>query len=161
MRKYAIREPNKTDPAWIAPRLRVEDLKELEAAGLDPLEVLSRAHEASVVALTVDILNPETGEMEPAVMGGVASYQEGVGHPWMLSTPLIEGLGISAAKEARKWVSYMKEAYPVLSNFVHAKNKTARQWIEMVGFDFPDEPAVTLETGEDFVRFESRRPEHV
>ena len=154
---YSIRYSRYDDVDFIAENMRESDREELKAAGLTPTQSLHDGFSKSAVCMTGEVLNPENLKMEPAVMFGVASFQPHVGNPWMLCTDAISGLGLTIVKEARRWVSAMAETYPLLTNHVHGKNEFARRWIEVMGFDFPEEkPLVIAATGEEFLRFEHR-----
>ena len=154
---YSIRYSKHDDIDFIADRLRVSDQIELRAAGITPTKALYDGYSKSPVCMTADVFYEKTGKMEPAVMFGVASFQPHVGNPWMLCTDAIDGLGLAIVRESRRWVSAMSKTYPLLTNHVHRENEFARRWIEVMGFEFPDEePLVVYATGEEFLRFEFR-----
>ena len=125
----------KTEPAdvlYLARNLRKADLKELRAStGLPPLEALSKSVALSEEALTIIT---ETGEI--AGIFGLARINKTVGCPWLMGTDAIPSISRQFLRVSKDWVEEKNKQYPILTNFVHAHNKVAVQWLRFLGFSF-------------------------
>lgn len=63
---------------------------------------------------------------------------DGVGVPWMLGTNAIEEHAPGFLKRARGVLDQMRERFPVLLNYVDARNATAMRWLQWMGFTIHD-----------------------
>ena len=115
----------------LAPRLRTADIRELEAgSGAEPLAALlvSLRRSTEAWAGTVDD--------EVACIFGVGplSLLGGEGSPWLLGADLIERNAFAFARRNRAVVARWLRTYPVLRNYVDARNRQAIRWLGWLGF---------------------------
>lgn len=72
----------------------------------------------------------------PIAMFGVSGNKGSVGVPWMLGTDEIQKIGKTLLRECRSYVDEMHRHYPVLTNYVWAKNTVHIAWLKWLGFEF-------------------------
>lgn len=117
------------DARWLARRLRRADKDELEAAhgSTDILLVLLEAiamSERPLVAIA----------SEPIALLGVAPLKPGVAAPWLMGSDLV-GLHARVLLAAgRAYVAEWNARYPLLANYVDARNLTSVRWLRRLGF---------------------------
>ncbi len=114
----------------MAPRLRANDRREVEALGHTAESGLLSSFQSSLwtrVALV-------KGRPVCAWGLGVISILGGVGGPWMLSTPLIERIPKIFLRESRRQVAEMRELCPHLTGVVDARYRGAVRWMMWMGF---------------------------
>ena len=137
----------------MAPFVREADRDELWATCLiTPLRALTVSVEASAKAWTGFIND------EPICMFGVSpiSILGGVGAPWMIGTYGIYRHAKTLLSHSKRCLDEMLESYPVLMNYVDARNKAAIRWLRWLGFTiYEPEPWGILKL--PFHRFEMRR----
>lgn len=118
----------------MAPRLRKEDIDELEAMGADSIED----------ALMNGFLSPDgcftavSEDGEPVFMFGTAPHplDEMVGCIWMLGTPDIEKCRIQFLRSCKQYIEDFHNKYPVLMNYTDARNDVHHRWLKWCGFTF-------------------------
>lgn len=98
--------------------------------GEDTLEILAQ----SVLLSTHGWLVFSDGE-PIAVMGAAPSALPGVGIAWMLGTPGILRVGRTVARQTAQYLDAMHTAYPVLWNYIDARNTVSMKWLRWVGFE--------------------------
>lgn len=131
MTDYNVRPATVEDCQHLAPRLRREDIEEVRAAsGLEPL-----------VALTLGLRLGECLVMECkgerfGLFGVCPTQTPGVGLVWMLATDSIHTHRTRFIRECRKWVKHLHTNYPVLWNYVDARNELHIRWLHWLGFEF-------------------------
>lgn len=133
--------------------LRESDRLECEAYGDEEgiAPGIRRSVERSTHCWTVWI----NGEL--AAILGVAPLNllTGLGSPWMLGTPVLDRHARVLVQQTPRYIETMREAFPHLVNFVHAKNTTSVRWLRRLGFTlYPPQPYGRL--GEPFHPFEMR-----
>lgn len=115
----------------IADNLRKADLDEIKAAGNSSArECLANGLNVSSkcwVALIDD---------EPACVFGVApiSILGGVGAPWLLGTDKLFKVRRRFLTDSRIYFKEMLKLYPVLQNYVDARNSMSIRWLKWLGF---------------------------
>ncbi len=134
MDSYRIRKAVPEDAAPVAADLRPSDVLELQAslgAGFDPLAVLSKAIADSDPAFAVE--DADTG----VAFGlfGVAPTDNGIGVPWLLATPRLNVCRRGLVRYGKRFVKQMRNRYPVMVNFLDARNDSAMRWLSRIGFD--------------------------
>lgn len=72
--------------------------------------------------------------------------------PWMLGTALLERNAGGLIRSTRAYVAAWREQYPLLVNFVDARNTASVRYLKAVGFTL-DEPAPFGHAGLPFHRF--------
>jgi hypothetical protein len=80
------------------------------------------------------------------------------GTPWLLSTQLIQTIGVRFIRGSKAIVEGWLNKHEYLENFVHAKNEISVQWLKWLGFSFEETIVVN---DEPFTRFIKRRDEYV
>lgn len=131
--QWTVRRLKDGDIEYIAPRLREADKAEIKAAsGKEPLECLEDAKSHPNLGIWVSLYdgNPEM------IFGVTNGLGEGVGHPWMLCTDKMAEDPRGFLRICRPWVQGFSRNYPVLVNYVHAKNSLHIRWLKWCGFEF-------------------------
>lgn len=136
----------------LARTLRSADAAEVAAYGSgSAMKVIWHSWKRSTIRKTVLV----DGEVA-AVGGVVGSLMGGKGMPWLLTSPAIERMPVTFARELRREVAGALAAYPELENYVHAPYRRALRLMEWAGFVVePAEPVA--ETGEYFHRIHMTR----
>lgn len=121
----------KAHVASVASRMRACDRREIWASSRSaPLASLRRGVSSSVMTYTGLV------EGRPVCILGVApaSLLSGVGTPWMLATAGLERAARPMLRLSLPIVEVMNETFPVLVNFVDARNVKTVRWLEWLGF---------------------------
>lgn len=149
--KGSIRTATAQDAAYLAPRLREQDVQELWRVGhRDFLDVLLTSIAASDEAYTI------LAELEPVGVFGVAPATEpGVGIPWMLASDGLLSVRKDFVRYGFQIVEDFNSRYPLLTNVVWRGNSVSRRWLAYVGFE-EVEPF-----GAEFIRFERKEDSDV
>lgn len=134
----------------IAGDMRAADRREVWASHRHtPEEALEMSLACSDLAWTCFV------NTSPAFMWGAArhgSILSSTGHPWLLGTPRIYAVRREFLRQCPLYVNAMQEAFPLLENFVHAKNPASIRWLQWCGFTVEkDVPEIIND--EDFYRF--------
>ena len=136
----ALRRATVEDVEFLAPRLRCEDIMELQAVKApDPLTTLLLGLETSIPHASV-LCDQHTGE--PYLMGGIRPLGfMGIGIVWLLGTPEINNHVLSFQRETKRALNraFFLEGYKVITNVVHGENKKTINWLGRMGFQFMDE----------------------
>lgn len=129
--KHYVRLAEQRDVDYLATRLRVADLDEIAANnGSSPREALQRGYETSTqcyVGVTDD---------RPFIIFGAGPVEQGVGGVWGLGSDDIEAAKMSFLRQSRFWVDVMHKEYPLLFNYVDARNTFHIRWLRWLGFTF-------------------------
>lgn len=121
--------------AYLSMNLRPADEDEIWAQlGMDPYEAMK----ASLLASSDASLVTDNEGLPIALYGVAPSPAPSVGTPWLVGTPGVEENGLSFAKQTRRYVEEMHRDYPVLTNFVDARNTAAIDWLLFAGFNLFD-----------------------
>lgn len=118
---------------FLSTRLRVDDLRELDAAGYSsPLYPLKKGLEISDRCWTG--LDPDSGE--PAVLFGVARTAERLGFNtvWLLGTEAVTQNGLLFARRSRRFMRSISDAYGTVGNAVDLRNAFSTRWLAWLGF---------------------------
>lgn len=137
MRKTAIRVLEKGDIGHLAENLREADRCELAALDnqpINPFHVISRAIVMSSHVWTFARVADNT----PISIFGVAPMAEHIGSPWMLGTEELYDHPRDLVVLGRRYIQLMTGAYPVLINYVDARNEKSVRWLKRMGFQFGD-----------------------
>jgi RimJ/RimL family protein N-acetyltransferase len=148
-----IRLPNSEDAARLAAEMRPADRAEVEAAsGPDVERALDQAIRLSTHCWAAE----RDGELLALFGFAPVSLIGGIGSPWFLGTPAVDPLPGALTRMARRYVQSIREtAYPVLVNYVDARNRRSVRWLKRLGFTvFAPEPYGVA--GLPFHRFEMR-----
>jgi len=115
----------------LAGRLRKADLREIEAAaGEEPLAVLTNGIACSDPCYTV------SDGCHPLAIFGVVpdACIEGVGRIWFLGADDLRNHSFTFIRHSRRWVARLHERYPVLWNYIDARNDLHIRWLRWCGF---------------------------
>lgn len=120
---------------FVVENLRVGDLDEVRASiPGDPAEAVRTSVAVSERAwLMID----RTG-LPVGLCGVAAAGVPGVGLPWMIGTEGLEDERLALARQTAGIVAEMHEGFPVLTNFVDARNDAAIDWLLWAGFHLID-----------------------
>jgi hypothetical protein len=116
----------------IADNLRQSDRDEVAlTSGLAPIDALI----ASWMLSTHAFLVFGRDGVPVAAFGAAPAHLPGVGAAWMLGTDGILTESRPIARETRKYLDEIAGAYPLLWNYVDARNTTSRRWLRWGGFE--------------------------
>lgn len=136
----------------VADAMRPADRDEVWASSLLlPDRALSGSLASSALAWT------GTVDGRPACMFGVAPWPAaGTAAPWLLGTAEVEANATAFLRRNRPYVAQMSATYPLLRNWVDARNRLSIRWLRWLGFTIlPAEPHGPF--GVPFHPFEMRR----
>lgn len=148
-----FRSPTPADIVALAAGLRPQDRAELDACGYtDHLATIADSVKASQWCRAV-LVGGELAAIVGLARGGTLMAPVGV--PWMLGTALVRRHRCTLARLAPRYIRAMLQEYPTLTNYVHARNTVAVQWLQRIGFTLAP-PAEMGPVGEMFHKFEMR-----
>lgn len=131
-----VRPPREGDAEYIAEHMRESDVNEVRAVTEAPLDdVLRTSVGASYMpGAVVDM----TGK--PYALFGAAprSPLSRIAEPWLLGIPELADHGVWLTKKTRVYLQQVERVYPVLENFVDARNTASVAWLRAVGFTLDD-----------------------
>lgn len=133
MSRLIFSPANTDDVAWLAPRLRKADLREIEAAsGRHPAQALRAGLEASDAPMAVI----EHGR--PIAMFGVVPALPGreLGAPWLLGTDRILANWREFVRLSRPTFAKVTAPYTSLRNHVDRRNTVHVRWLRWLGAEF-------------------------
>lgn len=152
-RVITVRLPRRSDINAMVENMRPLDRQEIQASSGDDIhEALRRALSISTYryAAAVD------GEL--AMLGGVTtvSLLGGVGSPWLLGTTLLDRVPGALTRGCMGYLEGAKKQFPILVNYVDARNVKAIRWLKRLGFTISDSPVPYGPKGLPFYKFELR-----
>lgn len=128
-----VREYQAGDAAGLAPRLRMADLQEIQAAsGLPPITALLEGAELSAPSCTV-IGN------SGFVAGMFGIVPEGTfGRVWLLGSDelVTPPLSRQFLRECRSYLAVMERPYLAIGNVIDERNRLHVRWLKWLGFTF-------------------------
>lgn len=128
-----VREARMADAFDLASRLRQADKDEVRAAaGLLPVAAL---HEGILTSDPCHTMCKASGEVV-AVFGVAPQPEPLLGGVWMLASPGLEDLQRPFLRKCRDWVDELNARYPILFNYVDARNTLHIKWLRWCGFTF-------------------------
>lgn len=154
---FRIRFADVDDADTIEPWLRPADYDELAAAsGPDVLGQLREAVRLSQGRLGRMAFVAELGGKVVSLWGFVPASMLGeVAFPWMVGTPELARIPGILKRTTTAYCSVVLGEYPLLVNYVDARNKVSIRWLKSVGFTLgPAEPFGVEQM--PFHRFEMR-----
>ncbi len=124
------RDATLKDVLELSKTMRKGDVEEIQASnGITPYEALLMGFKVSKATVA-------TADGEVIAMFGVASGAEGIGTPWLLGSDLMATMKKELLEHPVKWLKEVNEKYPILINYVDARNKVAIRWLKHLGFTF-------------------------
>ncbi len=122
------------DIAYLAPRLRVEDVEEVLAAGGKDI------HECLMDGLSSPdgCISGVDENDKPVVMFGTAPAPgaDGVGIIWLLASEDIHHHRVDFLRQSRPFVEAFNRKYQLLMNFTDCRNTLHHRWLRWCGFSF-------------------------
>lgn len=141
-----VRPTEPEDIQSLAPRLRQEDLRELEALnGCSAQKALSEGLRDSDECWSITFNDLVIGMFGVAPLEG----RPDAGAIWLLASDDLPKIRWEFLKKTRPWVGYFLSKYPKLTNMVDSRNTQHVKWIKWAGFNFINE----YEVGPEKVRF--------
>lgn len=145
------------DAAAIEPFLRADDFDELVAmTGPDVLaNLVSCVEQSAGRGGKMAFAARHQGELIALfgfVPGGLLSD---TAHPWLVGTDGLARVSGTLNRLARSYCSVVLGAYPLLFNYVDARNKVSIAWLKRLGFEVHDAEPFGV-AGLPFHRFEMR-----
>lgn len=120
----------------LAINMRDQDLQEIRAMSrLSPLEALITSYNLSTHAFFV--LDKEADPI--AIFGAAPHPLPDVGIVWMLGTDGIKKEAIGIGRRSRESFETLNEAYPLLWNYIDARNTISLKWLRWGGFEIVGE----------------------
>lgn len=123
------------DASTIAPHLRDADKNEIIASSGPDIEQALRYSIMSSEAWTACL-----PDGTPICIYGVGDDGEGHGIPWMIGTDDMIKHRKALIRDARKWIDIQIQVYPVLYNYVDARNTVHLKWLDHMGFTISNIP---------------------
>lgn len=131
----------------LAKNLREDDRLECEALGHTPRESLRKSYYESFLRKTLII------DDKPAACFGLSGSSLGyVAHPWLLTSPLVEGCYVKLALLYRDHVREMLTMFPRLENFCDSRYDKSLNLLKLIGFRI-EEPMPFGKLKKPFCRF--------
>lgn len=122
------------DVAYLAPRLRKEDLRSVLASGSPSAEdALNSVLIHSDLCLTAD---DQSGK--PFLMFGTVPnpQDDTLGHVWFMASDSLDTCKTSLLREAHRYVTVFLRKYTILSSFIDCRAPVRRRWLRGCGFEF-------------------------
>jgi len=146
-----MRTATAEDISAVRANVRAENLAELEVVGLGLDEVLDWSLNNSVEALCGVI------DGEPVCLFGVSCTEDpGIGCPWMVGSNAIDRHRVAFLRASRAKVDEWLTHWPVMMNWVDARNTRGLRWLRFLGFEIQD-PIPMGESGLEFHLFSKKR----
>ncbi len=124
-----FRETELNDVRTLSEKLRSADLQEIAAAtGEEPYWSLLRGFTDSVHCWTM------LGNDSVVGMFGVNK----AGAIWMMCSDELSRFSVRFLRESLEMVDYLQEEYPVLWNWIDARNELHIRWLKWLGFQFTE-----------------------
>jgi len=132
---YEIRDAVLDDCYDLAPRVRKQDVEELEAS-------VDMSVEDQLVFAFKKSTDPKAGVIDGNVeclFGvGVDSLLTVRGTPWLISSDVLVKHAKPFLRGSRDYIRSLEDEYMELSNHVYVKNKDAIRWLRWLGFEIKD-----------------------
>jgi len=119
------------DVVYLSTCLRQADLDEIKAnCGLDPKDALMVGFECSSQCYTGVYNN------NPFIIFGATPTTEGVGACWALGSDDLLKARREFLRQSEYWIDKLHEEYPLLFNYVDARNTVHIRWLKWLNFKF-------------------------
>lgn len=152
MADIVIRAPVRADIEALLANLRPGDRLEMEASGRALPDLVRSSLRCSPHRWAVDV----DGKL--ALLGGVAvmSLVGGIGSPWLLGTCELDRVPGALTRIGVRYRDLALGMFPVLINYVDARNVKAIRWLKRLGFEVDTDPTPHGPNGLPFFKFELR-----
>lgn len=122
------------DVAYLAPRLRKEDVEEVLAAGGASVEesLMEGLRSPDGCSTAID------DDGNPVLMFGTTPLPIGptVGGIWLLASEDIHRHRMDFLRQSRPFIERFHEKYPLLMNYADCRNTVHHRWLRWCGFKF-------------------------
>ena len=145
---YEVRDATVDDAVALAPRMRQADIDECVAMGFGAEDALITSVRASMMPMA-GLVN---GEVVCLFGVGSVGMFATSGAPWLLGSIALDRRRFTLIKMARQWIDYQLSIYPLLENWVDARNNKSIKLVRWLGFEI-DDPKPFGVDGEMFRRF--------
>lgn len=130
-----IRPARRQDAFILGPHLRKADVDEVWASsGLLPIEALLAGMDASIECYTMT-----AGDSILCIFGIGRDQNSSIGRIWMLGSDHIHSHKFEFLRISKEWVDRFQSNYPILYNFIDARNTVHIRWLHWLGFTFISE----------------------
>lgn len=129
---YDVREATPVDIKAIATTMRQADVAEIKASsGATPYLALRTAW-----LVSRDTTFTGVADGEPVCMFGIKApgMLNDVASPWMLASENLQFHSREFLRRSRDMVSMLRTTFPLMENYVDARNVAAIRWLHWVGF---------------------------
>ena len=145
---YEVRDAVKGDIDFIAARMRMEDVIELEAGtGRSPYGALNLSFKMTPRPRT-GVVNGEPIAMWGAAKRSLLSHKASV---WLLGTDGVTQFKRAFLKHTPAELDAILQEFPYIENWVLATNRRSLRWLKWLGFNIDEPEAMGIE-GQDFRR---------
>ena len=119
------------DVKELSKNLRKEDLDEIKAnSNTNPSHALYTGVRFSHLPLTV------MNEDRVVMIMGVIPQGKNLGMIWLLSSPEIKNISIAFLRNCKGVLDLYHKSFPVLYNYIDARNTVHLNWLKWLGFNF-------------------------
>ena len=120
------------DAKELSKNLRKEDIEEIKAnSNSNPYHALYTGVQYSYLPLTI-----MSDDDRPIMIMGVIPHGKKLGMIWLLSSPEIKNISIPFLRNCNGVLDLYLKAYPVLYNYIDARNLLHVKWLRWLGFNF-------------------------
>lgn len=131
LHKPYVREATLEDVVYLSTRLRKADIDEIEASsGGSPAQALVEGFRYSSKC-RVGVYNNN-----PFVIFGARPVVQGVGAIWALGSDDLLKARVEFLRQSKKWVDVIHQDFPLLFNYIDARNTVHIRWVRWLGFKF-------------------------
>lgn len=147
-----IKQATWPDVLEVALRMRADDRAEIMATRWDD-DLYSFASDCMRLPGVKLAALDDSGV--PVAIGGVASWQPGVGQAWMFGTEGIGRVGIEIANACRKSIKTLFQSGSIhrIQAFSAADHKRAHRWLNAIGLKEESRMPQYGKNGEEFITF--------
>jgi hypothetical protein len=127
-----IRQALLDDAVHLAPKLRIADKQEIQAAtGEEPFVALKRSIYSSHPCYAV----VDEFDCVIALFGVIPDINNAdVGSIWLLGSCALTAYPLYFLKHCKHWVDKLQEDYSILWNYIDARNEVHIRWLKWCGF---------------------------
>lgn len=148
-----VRDMTREDVDELKDRLRPSDVQECWSSNHHtPEEALWMCYDESIMRYTVTI------NSVPAMVFGIASpgFISSKASIWLLATPEMKKIQRRFIRHSREFIQFFLSFYPLLFNYVDARNHESIQWLHWCGAEI-SEPEPRGPENDMFHYFQFRR----
>ena len=117
---------------YLSTRLRQEDIDECRAhSNSKPLDALTLGIKNSHLPFAV-----YNNKHNPVMIMGVVPQGKNLGMIWLLSSPEINNMPLTFLRHCKKVLECYNQTFPVLYNYIDARNTLHLKWLKWLGFQF-------------------------